>query len=111
MKQQLVDNGIMFDDSSDTEAQNRFDNFISRFDKVLDSTFPVTLVLDDPAGNSYVQVKTKKTKMYRIYTEFPVNYGHNLSVLDGVEKYRKISLVVPQPIDILMCSFQGHLVN
>lgn len=60
MKQQLVNNGIMFDDSSDTEARKRFDDFLSRFDKVLDSTFPITLILEDPAGNSYVQVTYKK---------------------------------------------------
>ncbi|XP_037937653.1 zinc finger protein ZPR1 [Teleopsis dalmanni] len=55
MKEQLNGDGIMFDDSSDEAAKQRFNSFLKKFDDVLSLKEVCTLILDDPAGNSYVQ--------------------------------------------------------
>ncbi|XP_075156740.1 zinc finger protein Zpr1 [Haematobia irritans] len=55
MKNQIEGNDIMFQDSSDEAFKNRFKDFIEKFDNILSLKTTATLVLDDPAGNSYVQ--------------------------------------------------------
>ncbi|XP_073833058.1 zinc finger protein Zpr1 [Musca autumnalis] len=55
MKDQIEGNDVMFQDSLDEEFRNRFKGFIAQFEKILSLEMPATLVLDDPAGNSYVQ--------------------------------------------------------
>lgn len=55
MKNQIEGNDIMFQDSSDEAFKNRFKGFIEKFDQIIDLEATATLVLDDPAGNSYVQ--------------------------------------------------------
>uniref|UniRef100_A0A1I8PJU1 Zinc finger protein ZPR1 n=1 Tax=Stomoxys calcitrans TaxID=35570 RepID=A0A1I8PJU1_STOCA len=55
MKNQIEGNDIMFQDSSDEAFKHRFKDFIQKFDKILALETLATLVLDDPAGNSYVQ--------------------------------------------------------
>lgn len=55
MKSQLEGDGILFHDSADPETKNRFDTFIQKFDDIISMRMPATLILDDPAGNSYVQ--------------------------------------------------------
>lgn len=55
MKSQLEGDGILFHDSADPETKNRMDTFIQKFDDIVSMKIPVTLILDDPAGNSYVQ--------------------------------------------------------
>lgn len=55
IKEQLADKGHMFGDSATDEIRARFDNFISKIDCVLNVGKGITLILDDPAGNSYVQ--------------------------------------------------------
>ncbi|XP_055913581.1 zinc finger protein ZPR1 [Eupeodes corollae] len=55
MKTQLEGNGILFHDSADPETKNRLDVFIEKFDDIVSLRLPATLILDDPAGNSYVQ--------------------------------------------------------
>lgn len=55
MKDQLAGNDVMFHDSSDDASKNRFQGFIERFDKLIQLETSSTLILDDPAGNSYVQ--------------------------------------------------------
>lgn len=55
MKDQLAGNDVMFHDSADAATKNRFDDFIERFNKIIELETKATLILDDPAGNSYVQ--------------------------------------------------------
>lgn len=55
MKDQLSGNEVMFHDSSDDASKQRFKGFVERFDKLINLETFSTLILDDPAGNSYVQ--------------------------------------------------------
>lgn len=55
MKEQLSSSTTFTGDSSDRETVNRMDMFIAQLGKVLDGQRKVTLILNDPAGNSYVQ--------------------------------------------------------
>lgn len=55
MKEQLQDNNYMFHDSSDEKDKERLKSFLEKFRCVLELEKPATLILDDPAGNSYVQ--------------------------------------------------------
>ncbi|XP_063992069.1 zinc finger protein ZPR1 [Diachasmimorpha longicaudata] len=54
-KDQLLSNTSFFGDSADKNVTKEMDKFLSKLDQVLDGTYPVTIVLDDPAGNSYIQ--------------------------------------------------------
>ncbi|XP_017768531.1 PREDICTED: zinc finger protein ZPR1 [Nicrophorus vespilloides] len=45
----------MIGDSQDPEKRDQMAKFMARFQKVLDGEDECTLVLDDPAGNSYIQ--------------------------------------------------------
>lgn len=53
MRDQLGDH--IFRDSQDFRAKERMDAFLRRFGEIVDGDRAVTIVLDDPAGNSYVQ--------------------------------------------------------
>lgn len=55
MKTQLQEMGGMFQDSEDKVTKKKMSDFIKELDEVLDGKRKVTLVLDDPSGNSYVQ--------------------------------------------------------
>lgn len=55
IKEQLSTSTAFTGDSSDTETVNRMNTFIAQLEEVLDGQKKVTLILDDPAGNSYVQ--------------------------------------------------------
>lgn len=55
VKDQLSTSTALTGDSADPEITKRMDNFISQLDIVLQGNKEVTLVLDDPAGNSYIQ--------------------------------------------------------
>lgn len=55
IKGQLAEQGGMFRDSSDDVTKLRMQKFLGELDSVLANERSVTLVLDDPAGNSYVQ--------------------------------------------------------
>lgn len=55
MKTQLQEMGGMFQDSEDVVTKKKMSDFISELNEVLDGKRKVTLVLDDPSGNSYVQ--------------------------------------------------------
>ncbi|XP_055845482.1 zinc finger protein ZPR1 [Episyrphus balteatus] len=55
MKSQLEGNGILFHDSADPETKHRLETFVEKFDDIVSLRIPATLILDDPAGNSYVQ--------------------------------------------------------
>lgn len=58
MRDQLVDRAAMFSDSIEDKDRTKMDAFIEEIAKVLAAEKPVTVILDDPAGNSYVQVCT-----------------------------------------------------
>lgn len=55
MKEQLSSSTAFTGDSTDSETVNRMNTFIAQLEDVLDGQRKVTLILDDPAGNSYVQ--------------------------------------------------------
>ncbi|TMW39480.1 hypothetical protein DOY81_015441, partial [Sarcophaga bullata] len=55
MKDQLAGNDVMFHDSSDEAAKRRFEGFVEKFEDIINLKTSATLILDDPAGNSYVQ--------------------------------------------------------
>ena len=55
MRDQLQGDGIIFHDSADEASKNRFDDFITAFNKIINLETKGVLILDDPAGNSYVQ--------------------------------------------------------
>nr|XP_012226271.1 PREDICTED: zinc finger protein ZPR1 isoform X1 [Linepithema humile] len=55
MKEQLSSSTAFTGDSSDPDIVQRMKAFIAQLDEVLNGKKKVTLVLDDPAGNSYVQ--------------------------------------------------------
>jgi zinc finger protein len=56
MKEQVASQGALFIDSADDEIKNRISKFVAELDAVLEGNREITLVLDDPTGNSYVQV-------------------------------------------------------
>lgn len=55
MKEQLAGNDVMFHDSSDEAVKQRFQGFVEKFQEIINLQSSATLILDDPAGNSYVQ--------------------------------------------------------
>jgi zinc finger protein len=57
VKDQLISQGAMFEDSANDETKKRILKFLAELDVVLEGNKEITVVLDDPAGNSYVQVK------------------------------------------------------
>lgn len=54
-KEQLTSCTAFTGDSAESSAEERMAKFIEKLDQVLNGEKPVTIVLDDPAGNSYVQ--------------------------------------------------------
>lgn len=56
----------MFGDSEGPDKKKRLKTFLKEFDKVLEGERKVTLVLDDPAGNSYIQVNFLMLILYRL---------------------------------------------
>lgn len=62
MKDQLAENSAIFRDSADIDSHERFDRFLEEFERVLNGNKQITIVLDDPTGNSYVQALTDDGK-------------------------------------------------
>ncbi|XP_015120101.1 zinc finger protein ZPR1 [Diachasma alloeum] len=54
-REQLLSNTSFCGDSADETVKKRMDEFISKLDQVLNGVRPLTIILDDPAGNSYIQ--------------------------------------------------------
>lgn len=54
-KDQLISSSAFDGDSADISAGERLDKFTKILDEILDGKRSITLVLDDPAGNSYIQ--------------------------------------------------------
>lgn len=55
VKEQLAEQSGMFFDSQNEEQKTRMNAFFDKLDKVLRNEMEVTLILDDPTGNSYIQ--------------------------------------------------------
>ncbi|ETN67468.1 zinc finger protein [Anopheles darlingi] len=55
MREQLVESTGMFMDSNDAETRDRMDTFFGHLDTAIAGNKQLTIVLDDPTGNSYVQ--------------------------------------------------------
>lgn len=55
IKEQLSNSTAFIGDSSDKETINRLEKFIFQLNEILDGKKEVTLILDDPAGNSFIQ--------------------------------------------------------
>lgn len=55
MKDQLLGHHANWGDSMTSESKTRYEKFLDDMDKALKAEVKCTLVLDDPAGNSYVQ--------------------------------------------------------
>ncbi|KAK5648906.1 hypothetical protein RI129_003798 [Pyrocoelia pectoralis] len=53
IKEQLCEN--IFQDSQTPEDKIRFSSFLEQFDHIIQGKKMVTVILDDPAGNSYIQ--------------------------------------------------------
>lgn len=61
VKDQLGDH--IFRDSQDQESKDRLDKFLEKFDEIFKGNTKITLVLDDPAGNSYIQSLSDDDKL------------------------------------------------
>nr|CAD7415509.1 unnamed protein product [Timema poppensis] len=61
MRDQIISGGGMFGDSAEAHLKERFKTFSKDMDEVIRGEKHVTLVLDDPAGNSFVQSLTPPT--------------------------------------------------
>lgn len=80
VKEQLSDGtqSHVAGDSQDPEIKTRYDNFMKNLEQYLDGGTKFTLILDDPAGNSYVQVRFTRNLakffvlriLYKIYALF-----------------------------------------
>ncbi|XP_053680804.1 zinc finger protein ZPR1 [Anopheles nili] len=55
MREQLVESTGMFMDSNDVETKERMDKFFGQLDTAIAGNKQLTIVMDDPTGNSYVQ--------------------------------------------------------
>lgn len=55
IKEQLSTSTAFTGDSSDPDTVKRMETIISELNEILEGKRKVTLVLDDPAGNSYIQ--------------------------------------------------------
>uniref|UniRef100_A0A182NCV7 Zinc finger protein ZPR1 n=1 Tax=Anopheles dirus TaxID=7168 RepID=A0A182NCV7_9DIPT len=55
MREQLVESTGMFMDSNDKETKERMDKFFGQLDAAIGGNKELTIVMDDPTGNSYVQ--------------------------------------------------------
>ncbi|KAJ8898296.1 hypothetical protein PR048_003656 [Dryococelus australis] len=78
MRGQLTQGGVMFGDGADPETKKNLDNFLNKFDRVLKGEIEITLILDDPAGNSYVQSLTPSKPDDKLsLTHYERTFEHN----------------------------------
>lgn len=57
IKEQLSDprHSCIFGDSQNLDTKASFERFFEKFDQILAGNMKVSVILDDPAGNSYIQ--------------------------------------------------------
>lgn len=78
MKEQLVESNAMFQDTQDPEVQKRLEKFVDQFDDIRSKMKPFTLILDDPAGSSYIQSLTHPDPDPRLkITTYERNFDQN----------------------------------
>jgi C4-type Zn-finger protein len=93
MKEQVTSEGSVFVDSGDEEVKSTVAKFVAELDVVLEGNKEITLVLDDPAGNSYVQVTTEvQSKVYVVWLMAVivfsgVNFILSLFVVEKIQIY------------------------
>lgn len=63
MRDQLAENSAIFRDSADKDSQDKLDKFLEDFERVLNGGREITMILDDPTGNSYVQALSDDGKL------------------------------------------------
>lgn len=77
-KEQLYESSTMFHDSQDPETKRRIAEFMDKFDLLLKLEKQFTLVLDDPAGNSYVQSFSESSPDDRLsFTKYERTFEQN----------------------------------
>lgn len=71
VKEQLGDpqRSHMLGDSTDRDKAEKLECFLKKIDEIIECKRQVTLILDDPAGNSYIQVNITVTT----HLQFNVN--------------------------------------
>uniref|UniRef100_A0A0K0EIE7 Zinc finger ZPR1-type domain-containing protein n=1 Tax=Strongyloides stercoralis TaxID=6248 RepID=A0A0K0EIE7_STRER len=58
-KEQIEEQGRFFvGDSAVNDDKGKFQNLLQKFDDIIALKLPITVILDDPAGNSYIQSVT-----------------------------------------------------
>ena len=78
VKDQLNSETAITGDSADPQIANRMENFIKQLDEILQGNKTVTLILEDPAGNSYVQSLADNGPDERLkITKFKRNFEQN----------------------------------
>ncbi|XP_066993713.2 zinc finger protein ZPR1 [Anabrus simplex] len=78
VKEQMAQQGLMFHDSTDEDSRIRLSAFLDKLNEVLSGEKCVTLVLDDPAGNSYVQNLTDQERDPNLsITAYERTFEHN----------------------------------
>lgn len=94
IKNQLQEQSGMFYDSQDPDQKEKMKTFFDKLDDVLQCKLPVTLILDDPTGNSYIQSLTddvkddpglKLTQYYRTHAQNE-DLGLNDMVTEGYQE-------------------------
>ncbi|KHJ78825.1 ZPR1 zinc finger domain protein [Oesophagostomum dentatum] len=103
-KDQLSDQSSFFmGDSATNKDRNQIQNFLEQFDDILSLKKVVTLVLDDPAGNSYIQSLSAPLEDPRLKKEFyERSYEQNdeLGLNDmKVENYEALDTVTEETED------------
>ncbi|XP_031623256.1 zinc finger protein ZPR1 [Contarinia nasturtii] len=58
IRDQILENSAVFQDSADVESKKKIDKFAETLQDIMSGKRTVTIILDDPAGNSYVQALT-----------------------------------------------------
>ncbi|CAG7816894.1 unnamed protein product, partial [Allacma fusca] len=58
LKEQLsAENPLISGDSGAPEMKAKMEQFCQKFDRLISCEVPFTVIMDDPAGNSYLQVR------------------------------------------------------
>ncbi|CAD5224775.1 unnamed protein product [Bursaphelenchus okinawaensis] len=71
IKEQLDEqSSFFFGDSGSDDVKGKFENIFRQMDQIITLQKPATLILDDPAGNSYIQSLTDEGEDPRLTKEF-----------------------------------------
>lgn len=65
IKEQLDTQGSMMSDSADEQSKLKLTEFLKKLDSAIACEMPFTLILNDPAGNSYAQVYSYNELFHR----------------------------------------------